>query len=407
MKMNPKKKVRVFDIYNQRWRKDEIVGTLRPNFTKGSRSGMGILESNTSPCSQGSEDLNLESDKPIIVGKLNPERHSDSDIHHPKGIMQCLDKTIYKHPKYILDVSDSQKSTNMPQNSSPKNFQQLKIGETVQKSIQVNYQTLISSVEDFLVKHSVLLEKGEVSKIPEARCFLTLQEYLKLKDLKLYSLKTSKAYSITKKAKLSLSSWKRWMNWGMKLNGWYLTANFLEFPRTERGYSLSEVLEEQVDQKYYLSEEQQHKIWFKRQMETYENGFNQGKMPYPDDITKPARTVTSMQLNRNQFAIPVLTPNRENKRQNGRRFKEDGEPSFTLTGQDVHGVSNGMSIRRLTPLECERLQGFPDGWTEGFSDSQRYKMMGNAVTVNVIRAIANKLFAFPKEGVVNEKRRLY
>jgi DNA (cytosine-5)-methyltransferase 1 len=45
-------------------------------------------------------------------------------------------------------------------------------------------------------------------------------------------------------------------------------------------------------------------------------------------------------------------------------------------------------IRRLTPIECERLQGFPDGWTEGVSDTQRYKLLGNAVTVNVIEAIA-------------------
>ena len=44
-------------------------------------------------------------------------------------------------------------------------------------------------------------------------------------------------------------------------------------------------------------------------------------------------------------------------------------------------------IRRLTPTECERLQGFPDGWTEGVSDTQRYKILGNAVTVNVIKAI--------------------
>ena len=91
------------------------------------------------------------------------------------------------------------------------------------------------------------------------------------------------------------------------------------------------------------------------------------------------------------YAIPVLTPDRPNKRQNGRRFKEDGEPSFTLTGQDKHGIYDGMKIRRLTPLECERLQGFPDGWTEGISDSQRYKVLGNAVTVNVIEAIMTKL----------------
>jgi len=50
-------------------------------------------------------------------------------------------------------------------------------------------------------------------------------------------------------------------------------------------------------------------------------------------------------------------------------------------------------VRRLTPLETERLQSFPDGWTgvEGTSDSQRYKMCGNAVTVNVIRAIIYKM----------------
>jgi len=55
---------------------------------------------------------------------------------------------------------------------------------------------------------------------------------------------------------------------------------------------------------------------------------------------------------------------------------------------DVHYLPG---IRRLTPLECERLQGFPDGWTEGISDTQRYKCLGNAVTVNVIEAIGKQL----------------
>lgn len=64
---------------------------------------------------------------------------------------------------------------------------------------------------------------------------------------------------------------------------------------------------------------------------------------------------------RSQIAVPVLTPDRENKQQNGRRFKTDGEPSFTITGQDRHGVFNGMRIRRLTPTECERLMGLEDG----------------------------------------------
>lgn len=94
---------------------------------------------------------------------------------------------------------------------------------------------------------------------------------------------------------------------------------------------------------------------------------------------------------------PVLTPDRIIKRQNGRRMKENGEPSFTLTAQDKHGIYDGKSVRKLTPLECERLQGFPDGWTEygadgrKMSDSARYKALGNAVTVNFPRMIGEKL----------------
>jgi len=92
-----------------------------------------------------------------------------------------------------------------------------------------------------------------------------------------------------------------------------------------------------------------------------------------------------------KIVVPTLTPDRPKKRQNGRRFKTDGEPSFTLTGQDIHGIYDGAKIRRLTPKECERLQGFPDDWTAGESDTQRYKMCGNAVTVNVVQAVMEKL----------------
>ncbi len=95
--------------------------------------------------------------------------------------------------------------------------------------------------------------------------------------------------------------------------------------------------------------------------------------------------------NGNKVVVPVLTPDRPEKRQNGRRFKEDGEPSFTLTAQDKHGIYDGMKIRRLTPLECERLMGLPDGWTEGVSDTQRYKLCGNGVVVNVVKEIIKRL----------------
>ena len=54
-------------------------------------------------------------------------------------------------------------------------------------------------------------------------------------------------------------------------------------------------------------------------------------------------------------------------------------------------VSKQKTIRRLTPVECERLQGFPDGWTGMLSDTQRYKTLGNAVTTNVVQAIGEQI----------------
>ena len=162
--------------------------------------------------------------------------------------------------------------------------------------------------------------------------------------------------------------------------------------------------------------------------------------------------------------IPVLTPVRAEKRQNGRRFKENGDPMFTLTSQDRHGIAINVkeatkqgydvahegdsinlsipdsktrrgrvwkqlantldtscnqgifvqveneltvyaiwyekykcyiAIRKLTPKECFRLQGWTDDYFEKAkfvnSDSQLYKQAGNGVTVNVVRAIGDKM----------------
>ena len=56
-------------------------------------------------------------------------------------------------------------------------------------------------------------------------------------------------------------------------------------------------------------------------------------------------------------------------------------------GNNVSMLSDQSGVRRLTPVECERLQGFPDDWTAGQSDSTRYKQMGNAVAVPVVEWI--------------------
>jgi site-specific DNA-cytosine methylase len=57
----------------------------------------------------------------------------------------------------------------------------------------------------------------------------------------------------------------------------------------------------------------------------------------------------------------------------------------------VGAIMSEQTVRRLTPIECERLQGFPDGWTEGQADSNRYKQMGNAVAVPVVSWIIERL----------------
>lgn len=76
-------------------------------------------------------------------------------------------------------------------------------------------------------------------------------------------------------------------------------------------------------------------------------------------------------------------------------MKEPGEPMFTLTATDRHGVEYHGRIRRLTPRECLRLQGFNDGQIDRIitdtSDSQLYKQAGNGVMVNVIEAIGRNL----------------
>ena len=82
---------------------------------------------------------------------------------------------------------------------------------------------------------------------------------------------------------------------------------------------------------------------------------------------------------------------------NGSGFLGDNEPSYTLTAssQARHGVvtveETASMVRRLTPLECERLQGFPDNWTEGQTDGHRYKQLGNAVAVPVVSWIIERL----------------
>lgn len=145
---------------------------------------------------------------------------------------------------------------------------------------------------------------------------------------------------------------------------------------------------------------------------TLTTGIQQGRLHFVDLSPPPLITAHCRCLNTRQSGIhnhkgecsgvlkeegarAVLTPGREETRQNGRRMEEPEEPMFTITATDRHGVAYRGRIRKLVPRECLRLQGFYD-WQidcieQDTSDSQLYKQAGNGVTVNVIEAIGTLL----------------
>ena len=129
-------------------------------------------------------------------------------------------------------------------------------------------------------------------------------------------------------------------------------------------------------------------------------------LAFPDSTTRRGRVgkevAQTLDRSCNQGVIvkACITPDRVDKRQNGRRFKEDGEPMFTLTKQDIHGVfiqdGEEYVIRKLTPRECMRLQGVPDEYTDrliqvGISDSQIYKAAGDGLSVPIAKEIGERI----------------
>ena len=77
-----------------------------------------------------------------------------------------------------------------------------------------------------------------------------------------------------------------------------------------------------------------------------------------------------------------------------------GAVPANMSGKQINGVAQGYIVRRLTPRECERLQGFPDDWTkvpyrgkpaDECPDTPRYKAIGNSMCVNVMRWIGERI----------------
>lgn len=126
------------------------------------------------------------------------------------------------------------------------------------------------------------------------------------------------------------------------------------------------------------------------------NGFREMKTGLAPTIPSRAREDGSGQ--------PVIIAAQRWRYNNGGKIEQQLEPRFdgvsnTLTAVQKDNMLYKPMIRRLTPIECERLQGFPDDWTKYgmggvlISDTQRYKMCGNAVTTNVIQSVFERIFA--------------
>ena len=228
-----------------------------------------------------------------------------------------------------------------------------------------------------------------------------------------------------------------------------------EFPKGfDNGLRLKDMLEDEVDDKFYISNEKVEKLIGQLgNKEITGPGVN---LSNKAEVFESNVEIANCLLARdykgfgNQqmtgVCIPCITPDRVEKRQNGRRFKEDGDPSFTLTSQDRHGVlmpvkwrntkellgnepigieirtdelrmfqDNQMGalrtitecgnkgiietdyrIRKLTPKECFRLMGFSDEEFQrcvdaGVSNSQLYKQAGNSIVTDVLYYIFKNL----------------
>ena len=150
-------------------------------------------------------------------------------------------------------------------------------------------------------------------------------------------------------------------------------------PKEEKSITLRDILvdESEVDEKFYLSEAQIEKFAYLRGPKKIERisadghvyQFSEGGMSPTDDLDKPGRTMLTSEgsINRSTHIVEV----------NGRK-------------------------RFLTPLECERLNGFDDNWTNTMSDRMRYFCMGNALVVGLIERMGKQIEEIEKTNIQTE-----
>jgi len=259
---------------------------------------------------------------------IRAEHHNTADVHFVQSGQTTTTNTPVKSIEKGLDIKNLLK-------------------EIFGKLTPILFPILNYLPVDSHARLSQSLESVKDSRTQGELFSLKSAEYLKLRNPDGFYLRTLKGFLAMIKDAHSKSSYPRWMNWGLMCNGKCLTLR-LSYPKTAKG-SLSSVLEEKVDEKFYLSDRYIKKMLeYNKRQEENERGF--------------------------RFEPKIELMN-----------------ALKVGGEGKDNIIKTHKIRRLTPKECERLQGFPDDWTKECSDTQRYKMMGNAVSVPVIAALGRAI----------------
>jgi len=162
--------------------------------------------------------------------------------------------------------------------------------------------------------------------------------------------------------------------------------SIIEQPK-DKGILLKDVLEAEVDEKYFLSENAV-KMFVKYSDRKQSEGC--GFKFEPTIGNKKSKILTTKPGTRtdDNFIIDNTMPRSSTtgKGGTGHLNRNDGK-TYCLDTGNTNAVEIKQSIRRLLPIECERLQTVKDNYTNHVSDSQRYKMLGNGWTVDVITHI--------------------
>ena len=281
------------------------------------------------------------------------------------------------------------------------------------------YQPSLFGVSDFPAKISPLQENkrefgGDVQGF-SGKLYGCLKGEIKKIDPNGCSLKMLKIYCLLDEVLTLPDCSVRWEKSGTSANGKCLTVKTLEFRKTGKGCSLLDILEKEVDEKYFLSDQQTAKILANSKNPCKQQELTKGVADafriY--DSRGLARTLKAeggeLGSKTGLYLVPVKISKKSGTPVNNMKIKNVGaQTASCLSARYYKGLSedncNGIlciqktrrkircRIRKLTPRECWRLQGFPD-WAfdralaAGISNSRLYQQAGNSVTVNVILAI--------------------